>query len=87
MTNNNKSKTDTVIQILEKANDNDITQTKLMSKIFHKKMDLKVYITELVHDDLLSYDAARRTLKTTQKGLTLLRAYYQVNKILKGYQI
>ena len=87
MTNNNLSKTERVIQILENANEIGITQTNLMSKIFLRKTDLKEYMTELIHYDLLSYDVARRTFKTTQKGLMLLRVYHHGNKIVKGYQI
>jgi len=87
MTNNNLSKTETVIQILEDADEIGVTQTKLMSKIFLRRTDLKEYITELIHYDLLSYDVARGTFKTTQKGLMLLRVYHHVHKIVKGYQI
>ena len=86
MTNNNISKTEKVVQILENANDNAVTQTKLMSKIFLRKKDLKEYITELIHYRLLSYDVANRTFKTTQKGLTLLRLYRHIRKTMKGYQ-
>ena len=86
MTNDNISKTETVIQILENAHDNGVTQTKLMSKIFLRKKDLKEHLTELIHYRLLSYEVASRTFKTTQKGLTLLRLYRHIRKTMKRYQ-
>ncbi len=83
MTNNNISKTEIVLQILQTANDKAVTHSKLMSKLFLSKIALKEYIAELIDNGLLSYDPTRLTFKTTEKGLTIFRGYNQVNQILK----
>ena len=83
MTNNNISKTEIVLQILQAANDKAVTHSKLMSKVFLSKIALKEYIAELIDNGLLSYDPTRLTFKTTEKGLTIFRGYNQVNQILK----
>jgi predicted transcriptional regulator len=83
MTNNNISKTEIVLQILQVANDNAVTHSKLMSKVFLSKIALKECIAELLDNGLLSYDPTRLTFKTTEKGLTIFLGYNQVNQILK----
>jgi predicted transcriptional regulator len=83
MTNNYISKTETVLQILQAANDKAVTHSKLMSKVFLSKIALKKYIAELIDNGLLSYDPTRLTFKTTEKGLTIFRGYNQVNQILQ----
>jgi predicted transcriptional regulator len=82
MTNNNVSKTEIVLQILQAANDKAVTDSKLMSEVFLSKIALKEYIAELIDNGLLSYDPTRLTFKTTEKGLTIFRGYNQVNQIL-----
>jgi predicted transcriptional regulator len=94
---NSRSATEITIQILEVVNgyhDNDgnddnegITQTKLMSKLFLSHEQMKEYLMLLVEDDLLSYDSTMRTFKITEKGLTFLQAYNQIDQTLKEQQI
>jgi predicted transcriptional regulator len=90
----NRSPTEITIQILEVVNGyNDgnnnegLTQTNLMSKLFLSHEQMKEYLALLIEDDLLSYDSTMSTFKTTEKGLTFLQAYNQMDKILKGQQI
>jgi predicted transcriptional regulator len=83
MTNNNISKTEIVLQILQAANDKAVTHSKLMSKVVVSKIALKEYTAELIDNGLLSYDPTRLTFETTEKGLTIFRGYNQVNQILK----
>jgi predicted transcriptional regulator len=94
---NSRSATEITIQILEVVNgyhdneDNDdnegITQTKLMSKLFLSHEQMKGYLMLLMEDDLLSYDSTMRTFKITEKGLTFLQAYNQIDQTLKEKQI
>ncbi len=90
----NRSPTEITIQILEVVNGYDdgnnnggLTQTTLMSKLFLSHEQMKEYLMLLIEDDLLSYDSTMSTFKTTEKGLTFLQAYNQMDKILKGQQI
>jgi predicted transcriptional regulator len=97
MTNINRSRTEIVVQILEAVNgyhdndDNDdnegLTQTKLMSKLFLSHEQTKEYLMLLIEDDLLSYDSTMRTFKITEKGLTFLQAYNQIDQVLKKEKI
>jgi predicted transcriptional regulator len=86
----NRSPTEITIQILEVVNgyqDNEgLTQTNLMNKLFLSHEQMKEYVMLLIEDDLLSYDSTLRTFKTTAKGLTFLQAYNQIDKMLKEQQ-
>jgi predicted transcriptional regulator len=48
---------------------------------------LKEYMIVLTEGDLLRYDLDTQTFKTTEKGLSLLEAYNQMNHTLKEKQI
>ena len=90
---NSRSPTEITIQILEVVNGYDynnnegLTQTMLMSKLFLSYEQMKEYLMLLIEDDLLSYDSTMSTFKTTEKGLTFLQAYNQIDKILREQQI
>jgi predicted transcriptional regulator len=90
---NSRSVTEITVQILEAVNgyDNDdnegITLTNIMTKIFLSHEQTKEYLMLLTEDDLLSYDSTMRTYKTTEKGLTFLQAYNQIDQTLKEQQI
>jgi predicted transcriptional regulator len=89
----NRSRTEKTIQILEVVNgydDNDnegLTQTTLMSKLFLSYEQTKEYLMRLIEDDLLSYDSTTTTFKTTEKGRTFLQAYNKIDQILKEHEI
>ncbi len=80
----NRNLTDITIQILEVVNgchdDNNegITLTNIMSKLFLSHEQTKEYLMLLIEDDLLSYDSTMSTFKTTEKGLRFLKAYDQM---------
>lgn len=87
-----RNRTEIIIQILEFVNgcnhDNEgITQTKLMSKLFLDNAQLEDYLVFLIGDDLLSYDPKMRRFNTTEKGVMFLQAYNQIDKMLKKQQI
>jgi predicted transcriptional regulator len=86
----NRSPTEITIQILDVVNgyqDNEgLTQTNLMNKLFLSHEQMKEYLILLIEDDLLSYDSRMSTFKTTAKGLTFLQAYNQIDKMLKEQQ-
>jgi predicted transcriptional regulator len=88
---NSRSPTEITIQILDVVNgyqDNEgLTQTNLMNKLFLSHEQVKEYLMVLIEDNLLSYDSTMSTFKTTAKGLTFLQAYNQIDKMLKGQQI
>jgi predicted transcriptional regulator len=90
---NSRSVTEITVQILEAVNgfDNDdnegITLTNGMTKMFLSHEQTKEYLMVLIEDDLLSYDSTMRTYKTTEKGLTFLQAYNQIDQTLKEQQI
>jgi predicted transcriptional regulator len=92
---NSRSPTEITIQILEvvngyNSNNNNnegLTQTKLMSKLFLRHEQLKEYLMILIEDELLIYDSTMRTFKTTEKGFTFLQGFNQIDKILREQQI
>jgi predicted transcriptional regulator len=90
----NRSPTEITIQILELVNGYDdgnnnegLTQTNLMSKLFLSHEQMKEYLMLLIEDDLLSYDSTMRTFKITEKGFTFLQSYNKIDQILKEHDI
>jgi predicted transcriptional regulator len=87
-----RSRTEIVIQILELANGGGgigcgSTKSEIMYKAFLNYDQLEEYLMLLTESDLLCYDGEMRTFKTTQKGLTLVQAYHQVDEMLKEQQM
>jgi predicted transcriptional regulator len=84
-----RSKTEITRQILEAANGGGagITKTKLMYNPFLSYDQLQEYLMLLIESGLLSYDSIMREFKTTEKGLTFLQAYNQIDQILKDHQV
>jgi predicted transcriptional regulator len=81
-----RSRTDIISQILEAANGNSATRSKIMYKAFISYVQLKEYLTVLTESDLLSYDQETHTFKTTEKGLRFLEIYNQLGDVMKALQ-
>ena len=82
-----RSRSEIVSQILQAANGGSAINTKIMYKACLNYNQLKEYLTILIESDLLSYDEDAQTFKTTEKGLTFLQAYSQIDQMLKEQQI
>jgi predicted transcriptional regulator len=84
--NRSRSRTEIVSQILDTAangGSGGVTKAKIMYKAFLNHDQLKAYLSLLTENQLLHYDKAMNTFKTTKKGLLLLQAYNQIDQILK----
>jgi predicted transcriptional regulator len=81
-----RSRTDIISQILETANGNSATRSKMMYKAFLSYSQLKEYLTVLTECDLLSYDLETHTFKTTEKGLRFLEIYNRISDVVKALQ-
>jgi predicted transcriptional regulator len=62
-------------------------KTRMMYNTFLSHDQLKEFITVLIESDLLSYDSTIHKFKTTEKGITFLQAYKQIDHMLKEQQI
>ena len=82
----NRNRIDIIIQILQIADRGGATKTKIFYEAFLNYEQLKEYLIILIDSGLLSYDSTMCTIKTTEKGLTLLQAYNQIDQILKEQQ-
>ena len=67
-----------VALILEAAN-GGATKTKIMYKAFLSFVHLKGYLSVLLKNELIDYDAGGKIYKTTPKGIRLLEVYNQIN--------
>jgi predicted transcriptional regulator len=63
------------------------TKTRMMYNIFLSSDQLKEFIAVLIESDLLSYDSTIHKFKTTEKGITFLQAYKQIDHMLKEQHI
>jgi predicted transcriptional regulator len=78
-----RSRTDIISEILDAANGNNASKTKLMYKAFLSFVQMKEYLTILTESDLLRYNSNAHTFKTTEKGLKFLEAYNQLDEMIK----
>ena len=90
----NRVRAEVVSQILEAAsgseddeNEEDDNLTKLTYGVSLGNTQLEEYLTLLVEDNLLRYDPKMHTYKTTKKGQIFLRAYSQIDKVLRNHHI
>jgi predicted transcriptional regulator len=76
-------------QILEAAAKNEqssggATKTRLMYRSFLTHTQLKHYLSILADSGLLQYDSVSERFKTTEKGLSFLKAYREIVEMTKG---
>jgi predicted transcriptional regulator len=76
-----RSRTDITVLILEAAN-GGATKTKIMYKSFLSYAQLKEYLTMLLENELLEYEEATQTFRTTEKGLHLLQLYNKIDSLM-----
>ena len=63
------------------------TKTRMMYNAFLSHDQLKEFIAVLIESDLLCYDSTMHKFNTTEKGITFLQAYTQIDHMLKEQQI
>jgi predicted transcriptional regulator len=78
----NRSKTDIVGLILEVANVEGATKTKIMYKAFLSYSQLKEYLTMLMENNLLEFEEGRQFYRATEKGIRFLQMYAQVHEMM-----
>lgn len=62
-------------------------KTSMMYNTSLNHDQLKEFIAVLIESDLLSYDSTIHNFKTTEKGITFLQAYKQIDHMLKEQHI
>jgi predicted transcriptional regulator len=83
MTMKYRDKIEIIMLMLKSSNaDNDSTKTKIMYESFVTFPQLEEYLSLLLRNDLLVYNAINRTYKTTEKGLRLLELCNKLNELL-----
>jgi predicted transcriptional regulator len=78
-----RSRTEIISEILDAANGNNASKTKLMYTAFLSSAQMKEYLMILTEWDLLRYNSSTHTFKTTEKGLKFLEACNQMDDIIK----
>ena len=81
-----RNRTDIVTQILEIANGGGVTKYQIAYRAFLNYGHLKEIISMLIDNGFLIYELPMRTFRTSEKGLTFLQAYKQMNEMLKGQE-
>ena len=77
-----RSRSEIIASILSTANGNRIRQTEILYKTYLSHTLLKDYLLFLIENDLIDYITGDRTFKTTEKGMSFLRMYSQMNDLL-----
>ena len=78
----NRSRTEIVGSILDIAN-GGVTKTKIMYISFLSYGQLKEYLSILIENNLIEYRDGDNKLKTTEKGLNLLKMHNQIEELLQ----
>ena len=92
----NRTRTEIIIEILEaatsygdeKENKKGLSPTTIVDKIFHSNnTQWEEHLKFLVEDGMLSFDPEMHMFRITEKGLTFLQAYKQIDQKLKEHKI
>ena len=81
-----RSKTEIFGGVLAVANGPGVTRTGIMYKAFLSFTQAKAILTTLVERGLLQFDRPTQTFKITPKGHKVLRAYTELNELMKGLE-
>ncbi len=78
-----RSRTELASIILEVANGEWTTKTKIMYKAFLSYAQLREYLSVLIENGLLEYMEGTQTYKTTAKGLNFLKMHSEIGELLQ----
>jgi predicted transcriptional regulator len=78
----NRSRTEIVGSILDAANGEGETKTKIMYIAFLSYNQLNEYLSILIENNLIEYRDGTQTYKTTEKGLNYLKMHNEITKLL-----
>ena len=79
----NRSRTEIVAIILEAANGEGETKTKIMYFAFLSYNQLNEYLSILLENNLIEYLDGARRFKTTTKGLFFLKMHNELAELLQ----
>jgi predicted transcriptional regulator len=78
----NRSRTEIVSNILDAANGEGETKTKIMYFAFLSYTQVHEYLSILIENNLIEYIDGTQTYKTTEKGLHFLKMHNEIRKLL-----
>ena len=81
----NRSRTEIVNSILDAANVEGETKTRIMYFAFLSYNQLNEYLSVLIENNLLEYLDGTKTYKTTEKGLHFLKMHNEIKKLLPQF--
>ena len=79
----NRSRTEIVAMILDAANGEGETKTKIMYFAFLSYNQLNEYLSILIENNLIEYLDGTNKFKTTEKGLNYLKMYRESGELLQ----
>ena len=78
----NRSRTEIVAMILDAANGEGETKTKIMYFAFLSYTQVHEYLSILIENNLVEYLDGTNKFKTTVKGLHFLKMHNEIRKLL-----
>ena len=67
--------------LLDAANGGTATKTKLMYRAYLSFNQLREYLAFLVENDLIGYEQAMQTYRTTEKGMRVLHLQNEIDEV------
>ena len=78
----NRSRTEIVSNILDAADGEGETKTKIMYFAFLSYTQVHEYLSILIENNLIEYIDGTQTYKTTEEGLHFLKMHNEIRKLL-----
>ena len=78
----NRSKYETISDILSAIATEELTISKIQYKTYITYQHLKKYLTYLVQEELIIYKSQEKRFKITQRGLYALALYTKMDRLL-----
>ena len=79
----NRSRTEIVAMILDAANGEGETKTRIMYFAFLNYNQVKEYLSTLIENNLIEYLDGAHKFKTTEKGLNFLKMHNELAELLQ----
>jgi predicted transcriptional regulator len=80
----NRSRTEIVGSILDAANGEGTTKTKIMYIAFLSYNQVNEYLSILIENNLIEYLDGGNKFKTTEKGLHFLKMHNEIGELLQS---
>lgn len=82
-----RSRADIIARILQSANGQQITKTRMLYGAFLSHEQLQYYLHILIEKGLIEHQKETGTYRTTEKGIRFLELYEKMDELVPGIRL